>query len=215
MLTLLLHLLPMHTVVPAGYYLKSPGVAAPCPRGEFKVGLGSDGTCVKCAPGVTTRNIAATNPKECTLVTPGYYPSVFNADGSVNTTTICPQGSYCPGNSTADATEGRHLMQAGSTDGYLISCPYGTWTQGVGATTVEQCLTPPGHYTDITAQTTQLCPAHSYRAGWLPYEQAEAQACTACGVGVLAEKTDRVTWSYPNGTDVEVAVTSSTDDCCE
>jgi ferredoxin-like protein FixX len=106
-------------------------------------------------------------------------------------------------------------MQAGSTAGYLIACPYGTWTQAVGASTIEQCLTPPGHYTNITAKTTTLCPAHSYRANWLPYEQAEAQACTACGVGVLAAKTDRVTWSFPNGTDVEVAVTSSPDDCCE
>jgi hypothetical protein len=82
---------PANTVVPAGFYLKSPGVAAPCPKGEYKVGLASDGACVKCAPGVSTAAIAATGPRECKLVTPGYYPSAFNGDGSVNTTTICPQ----------------------------------------------------------------------------------------------------------------------------
>jgi hypothetical protein len=219
-LPLPLLLLPTHTVVPAGFYLKSPGVAVPCPQGEFKVGVGSDGACTKCGPGVSTAAEAATSPRECKVVTPGYYASRFNSDGSVNTTSICPQSFYCPGgNQTAAAATGRRLAQLSTAvvpaGTGLVACPYGSWTKAVGASTVEECLTPPGHFTDLTAKTTQLCPAHSYRANWLPPEQAEAQACIPCGVAVLAEKTDRVTRSYPNGTDVEVAVTSSADDCCK
>lgn len=186
----------------------------PCPPGEYKVGVGSDGACIKCAPGVSTAAEAATSPSECKVVTPGYYASRFNGDGSVNTTTICPQSFYCPGgNQTAAAATGRRLAQLSSTG--VVACPYGTWTKAVGASTVEECLTPPGHFTDLGAKTTQLCPAHSYRVNWLPPEQAEAQACIPCGVGVMAEKIDHVIAYHPNGTEQQVSVTSSPNDCCE
>jgi hypothetical protein len=32
-------------VVPAGYYLKTPGQVAPCPVGEWKAGVGASGNC--------------------------------------------------------------------------------------------------------------------------------------------------------------------------
>ena len=53
-------------VVPAGYYLKSPGQAAPCPKGEWKSGVGADGNCTKCAFGVTTESVASTSELNCT-----------------------------------------------------------------------------------------------------------------------------------------------------
>ena len=34
-------------VVPAGYYLKAPGMVAPCPMGEWKAGAGLPGNCTK------------------------------------------------------------------------------------------------------------------------------------------------------------------------
>jgi len=73
-------------------------------------------------------------------------------------------------------------------------------------------VTPPGYFT--AGGTTQPCPAGWFRADWKP--ATEASNCTRCGVGVLADKTDRVTaYILANGTAVEVAVTTSTDDCCE
>lgn len=40
--------------IPAGFYLKGPGMVAPCPKGEYKVGQGAAAACTKCAKGVTT-----------------------------------------------------------------------------------------------------------------------------------------------------------------
>lgn len=56
---------PCTAVVPAGYYLKAPGQVAPCPRGEWKSGVGPSGNCTKCAFGVTTKNEASTAESEC------------------------------------------------------------------------------------------------------------------------------------------------------
>ena len=52
-------------VVPAGFYLKTPGVAAACPQGEFKADTGAAGNCSKCAFGVTTTAEGSTSEAEC------------------------------------------------------------------------------------------------------------------------------------------------------
>jgi len=73
-------------------------------------------------------------------------------------------------------------------------------------------VTPPGYFT--ANGTTQPCPAGSYRPDWKV--AAEAGSCTACGVGVLADKTDRITaYNMVDGSAVELAVTTTADDCCE
>ena len=73
-------------------------------------------------------------------------------------------------------------------------------------------VTPPGYYT--SNGTTQPCPDGSFRADWKP--AAEASSCTLCGVGVLADKTDRVTkYNLVSGVPQEIPVTTSSDDCCE
>jgi hypothetical protein len=59
-------LLLSNAVVGPGYYLKGPGQVAPCPRGEWKAGIGSDGNCTRCALGVTTLDIAASSELNCT-----------------------------------------------------------------------------------------------------------------------------------------------------
>lgn len=78
-------------VVPAGYYLKSPGQAAPCPMGEWKSGEGPSGNCTKCAFGVTTLTEGSTAESNCTKVVPGRYATSLAADGTVLATQICPQ----------------------------------------------------------------------------------------------------------------------------
>lgn len=53
-------------VVPAGYYLKTPGQAAACPKGEYKAGIGAAGACDKCpVAGVTTEKEASESPDAC------------------------------------------------------------------------------------------------------------------------------------------------------
>jgi len=52
-------------VVPAGYYLKGPGQAVPCPKGEWKEGVGLQGNCTKCPVGVTTASEGSTSLNAC------------------------------------------------------------------------------------------------------------------------------------------------------
>lgn len=80
-------------VVPAGYYLKTVGQVAPCPKGEWKAGIGPAGNCTKCAAGVTTAKEASTSSSECTLVAPGWYASAM-VDGIVTDVLPCPQGYW-------------------------------------------------------------------------------------------------------------------------
>jgi hypothetical protein len=72
-------------------------------------------------------------------------------------------------------------------------------------------VTPPGYYTDTTIGISARCPDGQFRADWLP----EASSCTPCGVGVKADRNDRVTRYYPNGTEEELPITSSLVDCCK
>ena len=71
------------------------------------------------------------------VVTKGYYASSFDELGAVNGTTICPQSYYCPGGSQSPLPVGRRLSQVASTG--VIQCPYGTWTQTMGASTLVEC----------------------------------------------------------------------------
>jgi hypothetical protein len=86
------------------------------------------------------------------------------------------------------------------------------WTKEPGARSAQECATPPGHFT--ADGKTSKCPEGSYRADWKTAGQATA--CVACGEGVLALATDTVT-KYARGGNktLEVAVTSSAEDCCK
>lgn len=72
-------------------------------------------------------------------------------------------------------------------------------------------MTPPGYFTANGA--TNICPEGHFRDGWLPPDQASA--CIPCGMGVKADRNDRVVQYLPNGTEVQIAVTTSSADCCE
>lgn len=80
--------------MPAGYYLKTVGQVAPCPKGEWKSGTGTAGNCTKCAFGVTTANEASTSVSECTILQKGYYAASMSG-GVVTSTKACPQNFYC------------------------------------------------------------------------------------------------------------------------
>lgn len=72
----------------------------------------------------------------------GYYASHVSADGLVDSVTVCPQRSYCPGGAVSVSASGsRRLAQLNSTG--LIPCPDGLWTQWVGAIAFEECRESP------------------------------------------------------------------------
>lgn len=202
---------PEDCIIPAGYYLKAPGQVAPCPRGEWKAGEGPSGNCTKCAFGVTTKLEGSTLEQNCTDVVPGRYASAISGV-IVQSTQICPQKYYCQGGTPAmvfnPATPG--TLNATIEDTIKI-CPEGTWTQDLGATDPDQCMTPPGFKTS-NGNTTQ-CADNEYRADWKPLNQATN--CLSCGSGVFATKTDRL--KVYNITDPEIItyepITSSSDDC--
>lgn len=93
-----------------------------------------------------------------------------------------------------------------------MACPNQQLTQELGSTSVQQCLTPPGHYT--AAGKTLKCPAGSFRPDWKP--AAEASACTQCGVGVLALTSDTVTqYDIRTNTPTQVPISTSSEECCK
>jgi len=138
---------PTACVVPAGYYLKAPGQIAPCPKGEWKSGIGSNGNCTKCAFGVTTAAEGSTTIDACTIVVAGYYPLTVQ-NGIVTGTVACPQGYYCPGgNATAAFNPAVSLTPAaGST---VFRCPDGLWTVDLASISLEQCCKYTRHHRGI------------------------------------------------------------------
>lgn len=79
-------------LVPPGYYLKTPGQAVPCPAGEYKEGVGPDGSCTKCAFGVTTAEPGSTSNTSCSCkscVHQRRTNPLDNHTGSFTHTAIC------------------------------------------------------------------------------------------------------------------------------
>lgn len=50
-----------------GYFLKATGLAAPCPRAEWRSAAEAITACRKCAPGVTTDGVGATEEGACAV----------------------------------------------------------------------------------------------------------------------------------------------------
>jgi hypothetical protein len=100
------------------------------------------------------------------------------------------------------------------TDPTVTPCPSGTVTQAPGASSPDQCLTPPGHYTDAAVGKTFKCLAGSYRPEWKP--PGQATSCLPCGEDVSGEPIGRLMLYAPGAnTPVQEAVSDSPDSCCE
>jgi hypothetical protein len=131
-------------VVPAGYYLKGPGQIAPCPKGEWKSGTGTNGNCTKCAFGVTTSAEASISIDNCTIVVQGYYAAAVS-NGIVTSTLACPQV--------------RTVGLLGSSVGENLSVP--VWRQAVlfcfcpVDVQMQHCLVHP--YNSMLSLRTNLC----------------------------------------------------------
>ena len=125
-------------MIPPGFYMKAPGMIAPCPVGEWKDGTGPAGNCTKCAFGVTTAFEASKTAAECSLLLPGWYAAARQASGEVTATAACPQNFYCPGGAPTSVFTPSD-PNAFPAEATIQRCPSGTWTQERGAVTVEQC----------------------------------------------------------------------------
>lgn len=202
---------PMQCVVPPGYYLKMPGVVAPCPMGEWKDGTGPAGNCTKCPFGVTTPTEGSTSAAACAVLLPGYYAAAMDGSGTVTAAAACPQKYYCPGAVTpGQAFDPSNPSGLSPSEPSIKQCPDGTWTQERAAIAPEQCLTPPGHYT--SGGVTQICVNGSFRSDWLPAMMATA--CTSCGAGVQGDKSDRLTvYDLVTGTAGLLPIMTSASDC--
>lgn len=85
-----------------------------------------------------------------------------------------------------------------------IRCPFDTTTKTTGATSLDDCLVPPGYYVQLDAQdpnngTLVKCPMNVsnvgyYRPGWVSFGEAKGmdgtEACKPCGSGILSEYRD-------------------------
>jgi hypothetical protein len=112
-------------------------------------------------------------------------------------------------------------------------CPFDTTTQTTGATSLNECLVPPGYYvrlnsTNPNTGVLEKCPTNVngtgyYRAGWVSFSEAKGddgtQACTPCGKGILSACRD---WDEIGDGAVVMAkdplpgrVSSSSASCCE
>lgn len=105
-------LLPTHpTDIPAGFYQKDPGQAAPCPQGEFMTWsqalAANTPSCSRCTArsgcsagscdGVTTAGQGSTKEIDCAWLLPTFYAVAISSAGGITTTAKCPRGFFCPG----------------------------------------------------------------------------------------------------------------------
>lgn len=70
------------------------------------------------------------------VLLPGYYAGSFNADGSIASTLVCPQGFFCSGGNVTAAPTSNSTQAAGAG---ATACPFGAWTQTYGASALEEC----------------------------------------------------------------------------
>jgi hypothetical protein len=122
--------------VPEGYFLKGPGQVAPCPKGEYKSGFLAAPSCDKCAAGVSTLKEASTSEADCMVLLPTFYPATVT-DGIIKATKKCPQKFYCPGGNPTKAFSPASAADVADTT--VVICPYQTWTEGIGASSQDQC----------------------------------------------------------------------------
>jgi len=178
-------------VVPEGYYLKGPGQVAPCPKGEYKAGFEALPSCTKCAAGVSTKTEASTSEAACTEVLPTFYPETIT-DNIVKSTQKCPQKYYCPGGSPKAIFDPVNAPTV-TADTTVQQCADGTWTENIGASSADQCMTPPGYKTSVGAgpSGTTPCADGEYRADWKP--ASAAGSCQVCGDNILSSATEQIT----------------------
>jgi hypothetical protein len=173
---------PTACVAPPGsYYLR--GKAVLCAQGTWKNTTANE-DCQECPAGITTAATESgkTAPADCAFVKAGFYVTAAAWGGGAayvggtTAATECPADTYRSGDATAVASA--------SGDNACTACPYGLKTQeGVtGATSVDECLAPPGWGFNGTAANE--CGSGKYKEGW------NKEACSDCGTGFETDATN-------------------------
>lgn len=132
-----------------------------------------------------------------------------------SSTTPCSYGSYFPGGPfVGDIT--------------CLPCPLGSTTKGLGATSPNDCMVPPGYFIQLDAAGAATgkmvkCPENAdgqgyFRAGWVRFDDENVQeagsgttACSSCGKGIKSALTD--VDEALGGTDTAALVAGSSFSC--
>lgn len=185
----------------AGYYLRTPGVAALCPKGEYAPGRNLATRCTRCPDGVTTPTEGAESVLNCTVLLPGYQATA-NTGSLVNATQPCSQDSYCPGGT---------LTAIGTANG-AVRCFDGLWTKSFGAVAENECLVPPGYSKNATAIAP--CANGFYREGWVFVGNAAELPCASCGDGYQSSPTEALErWDAANAPAAAALVAGAKGSC--
>lgn len=149
-----------------GYYLKSPGMAAACPKGYYYAGGALASSCTACAAGVTTAGPGSGSANDCNLLEPGFQAS--GKDGvRITATAACDWDSYCPGTTTSNTS-----LAHGK-----VACGTGLRTRQTGSVSPTQCVAPPGY--KVSGNTAVTCDNGEYKEGW-----GNVTSCTSCGTNM-------------------------------
>ena len=187
-------------IVPAGYYVSSPGTADyksfECATGHYCPAGSISSTQEKCPAGTFRANTKGRLAKDCATCPAGKYCPVEAMD----TPTDCPQGKYCP--------EGTITP---------LLCPKGSYGNSINLKSSAECTKcDPGKYCDTPGQTSSTgdCTEGFYCEGGAyiptPKDGETGNLCPAggyCTAGVTAPI------SCPNGKFNNFQGARSDDDC--
>lgn len=155
-------------------------------------------TCSACPRGVTTTRPGAMTQEECTVLLAGF---VFSASGfapqsniPLNVTAQTTTVAYA----TADAVQcgwgtfssGGMVNASSPSPSSCQACPNGFTTQKQGAVSREDCMAPPGYFSNGTALRPcgNVNGSGYYREDWAPVVSARgdgSDVCSPCGPGIL------------------------------
>jgi hypothetical protein len=87
---------------------------------------------------VTTLNQASKAVTECKVLLPTFFASNIDGAGTITSTKKCPQKYYCPGGTPTNKldTAVTPLVLTSTT---VQQCANETWTEGIGASSANQC----------------------------------------------------------------------------
>lgn len=94
-------------------------------------------TCLSCAAGVTTPDIASANASSCRVLLPSYYAATMQQDGEINSTALCIQRHFCVGGEPTAVYDPSQPTQVEGTT--VQECPHHSWTQGLNASASSLC----------------------------------------------------------------------------
>jgi hypothetical protein len=187
---------------PAGYFCPGNGAINMCSPGYF-CPAGSDGGTSNICPDDMWSLPGAQNVSEClpTLCEDGYH--CHNA-----IKVLCPVGKFCvSGQPPVECPEGKYCPSGATSDGFgsdtnrpAISCPAGTWTNGIGSAAASDCLASAcgaGNWCENGVK--DLCPAGFNCENGIKKKCAAGYYCPA-GAGALV--CPDATWSETGRGDI-------------